>query len=390
VLQDVTEEARLREQLMERTRYAESIIDASIYRVAIIDRSQKIIAWNKRSEMITGLSKEDVIGKKFFDVLPLLQSDHEITEAIAASLEGRYIYIPPKRAAYSDGIFERFYVPLLDASGETYGVLNILHEVTDLVHKEEELSELNKILQVKNRELEQKHEEITHFSFVASHDLKEPLRKIHTFSDWLMEHETGRLSEAGKGYVERMNASVLRMELLIEDILVLTKIHSDQMKDSDVDLNAVLRKVLADMHETIRTTQAEITTDDLGFIKGNENQCFYLFKNLISNAIKFQRPGNIPHIKITISVVEGSRLGGDMSYNEFVEIGFFDNGFGFDNKYSRKIFQVFQRLHGRTEFDGTGIGLAICKKIMDNHEGIIKVESTVGEGSMFLCYFPVR
>jgi light-regulated signal transduction histidine kinase (bacteriophytochrome) len=220
--------------------------------------------------------------------------------------------------------------------------------------------------------------------------MREPLRKIHTFSDWLMEQEAPNLSEKGKNLVEKVNASVHRMEALIEDILVLTKIHSDTRKEKEVNLNSVIKEVFDDMFEQIVLTQTEVQVDALPVIKGNLNQMYYLIKNLVSNAIKFQKPGNVPKIRITSEIINGEEIGISNAYDEYVKISFIDNGFGLDKKYSKKIFQVFQRLHGKQEFEGTGIGLAVCKKIMENHNGIITVESELGKGSVFSCYFPLH
>jgi len=156
-----------------------------------------------------------------------------------------------------------------------------------------------------------------------------------------------------------------------------------------VKLNKILKWAFDDMFEQITQTQTGIHSGELPTIKGNSNQIYYLFKNLISNAIKFQKPGNTPEIKITSEIV-GGELCTPHPHNEYVKISFADNGFGFDQRYSKKIFQVFQRLHGKHEFEGTGIGLAICKKIMENHGGMIDVVSELGKGSVFSCYFPLH
>jgi light-regulated signal transduction histidine kinase (bacteriophytochrome) len=180
------------------------------------------------------------------------------------------------------------------------------------------------------------------------------------------------------------------MQILIEDILVLTKIHSDPHKREEVDLNKILKQVMDEMQDELRQTQAIIESKRLSLIKGNQNQVFYLFKNLISNAIKFQKPGNVPQLKIISEIVPGNETEIAHAHEEYLKISFTDNGFGFDKRYAKKIFQVFQRLHGKHEFEGTGIGLAICKKIMENHEGAITVESELGKGSTFNCYFPLH
>jgi len=389
ILQDITHEVQLRNQLEERTQYAETIIDASVDQIFVLDTSFRIIAWNKKSEEKTGVKKETAIGRNFFDLFPKLADDTLIHDSYQDAMAGHYVQLPPKKAIYSGGVYERFYIPLKNAEGKTHAVLTIVHDISGMVSQSEELKELNKTLKQKNKELEQKNEEITHFSFVASHDLKEPLRKIHIFSNWLLEQEAEHLTDAGKSYAAKIAEAVKRMEWLIEDILVLTKIHSDKYNKDDVDLNEVLGDVKQDMAEQLLQTKATIEAVALPQIKGNKNQVFYLFKNIISNAIKFQHPDNKPQIKITSSVVKEKEGQTDEPVHKFLKLSFADNGFGFDSKYAKKIFQVFQRLHGRYEFEGTGIGLAICKKIMDNHHGFITADSEEGKGAVFHCYFPV-
>ncbi|MFL5810662.1 MAG: PAS domain S-box protein, partial [Flavisolibacter sp.] len=384
--QDITDEITLRRKLEERTQYAESMIDSSINRMLVYDKDMNIIGWNRRSEEIMGVKKEQAIGKNVFELFPKVGEDPELKKAYEDALKGDYIYLPAKRSTYLNIYYERFFIPLKDAEGKTYAVLNTMHDVTDMVNRSKELLQLNNVLEQKNRELEQKNEEITHFAFVASHDLKEPLRKMRTFSDWILHHEN--LSETGSSFLNKLTGAVKRMDRLIEDILVLTKIHADDRRDEEVKLAVVLEDVIAEMKEDILSSQTTIESDSLPSIKGNSNQVFYLFKNLISNAIKFQNKGSIPNIKIDASVVRNESNAFN-SKDDYLCVRFVDNGFGFDVKLSRKIFQVFQRLHSRNEFEGTGMGLAICKKIMENHNGFIKVKSEEGKGSEFACYFPL-
>ena len=323
-------------------------------------------------------------------MFPGVENYPEFMDSQDRSLKGEFVHVPVVRDGYTGDYLELFYIPLINEMGETYAVVNVMHDVSDYVLNTEALSVLNKKLESKNAELEQKNEEITSFAFIASHDMKEPLRKIHTFSDWLVQQEIGMLSETGKKLVEKINFSVNRMETLIDDILVLTKIHSDTHREEDVDLNKILKQVMDEMDEQIRQTQTTINSKKLPSIKGNSNQVFYLFKNLISNAIKFQKPGSVPHITISSEVSKAGDLNLSDQHEEYVKISFEDNGFGFDQHYSKKIFQVFQRLHGKYEFEGTGIGLAICKKIMENHNGSITAESELGKGSVFNCFFPLH
>ena len=390
ILQNVTEEIQLREQLNQRTQFAETILDSSVDRITVFDHDYKFVGWNKRCEQIHGKRKEEVIGKTIFEMFPGVENYPEFINSQDQSLGGEFVHIPVVKDGYTGDYLELFYIPLKNAAGETYAVVNIMHDVSDYVLSTEALNLLNKKLESKNAELEQKNEEITSFAFVASHDMKEPLRKIHTLSDWLMQKEMGELSETGTKLVEKINSSVLRMETLIDDILVLTKIHSDTHRADDVELNNTLKQVLDEMKEEISQTQTNISAKKLPVIKGNSNQLFYLFKNLIGNAIKFQKPGSIPQVTISSEISTGTLFGINDSDEEYIKISFTDNGFGFDQRYAKKIFQVFQRLHGKYEFEGTGIGLAICKKIMENHGGMITVQSEVGQGSVFNCFFPLH
>jgi PAS domain S-box-containing protein len=392
VLQDITEEKTLARQLQERTSFAEHLIDASIDRIFAIDPHYIIRAWNRKCEEYYGYRKDAVIGRSLTEIFPRLKESSEIMEAFARAIQGEQVSLPPEQELHHNAISERFLIPIQAEEGQDSVVLCILHDVTNDYLAREELALLNRELGRKNKELQDKHEEITTFAFVSSHDLKEPLRKIHTFSDWLILHEAEGLSLTGKKMLLRMAASVKRMEQLIDDILVLTKIHSDRHKEADVSLQEVVQRVQEEMSEKIAHTGAVIDADSLPAINGNENQLFYLFKNLLSNALKFQPEGNRPHVTIRAEKVAANALPEGLPAKAdapYLVVSVTDNGIGFDKKYARKIFQVFQRLHAPHQFTGSGMGLAICRKIMENHGGFINATSEEGRGSSFCCYFPL-
>jgi PAS domain S-box-containing protein len=391
ILQDITQEVELRNQLMERTQYAEVIIDSSVDRIMLYDQQFTIVAWNSRSAELTGVSKKEAIGKNLFELFPKVRKDEQLFKAFNRALEGHYIHLPNNKSTYTDKYYERFFIPLKNEKKQTYAVLNLMHDVSDTFLQKEKLSELNMTLERKNKELEEKNEEITSFAFIASHDLKEPLRKLYTFSDWLLNRELANLSDTGKSYIKKMANSVRRMDMLIEDILVLTKIDADKKALKSIDLNAILERVTGDMKDYISKHAVEIFADPLPIIKGNDNQLYYLFKNLLSNAIKFNKADRNILIKIGSKQVGGDEIEHEKKYPDmrYHCISFEDNGLGFDPRYSKKIFQVFQRLHDPQVYEGTGMGLAICKKIMDNHNGFITADSVINQGSEFCCYFPV-
>ena len=388
---DITALEEAQKTLAERTRYAEAVIDASPDQITVFDKEKRIIAWNRKCEEAVGVKREDAIGKTISEIFPLVDGDAEFTDAQERAIGGEQVYLPQKKGFFTKGHSEWFYIPLQDERGETYAVLNVIHDVSDAVSQKKELKFLNSTLSQKNRELEQKNEDIMSFAFVASHDLKEPLRKIHTFSDWLLEKEAPNLSTGAQDYLNRICASAKRMDLLVEDILVLTKIHADKRGNKEVALDHLLSQVKHDLAAYITKIDAVISAQALPVIKGNVNQLFHLFRNIIQNAIHFASPGVPPHIDITSSVVPGDELplrGIDTAYTR---ISFKDNGIGFDQKYHRKVFQVFQQLQDRQKGSGgTGMGLAICKKIVENHGGFITVESAIGAGSVFHCFFPAE
>ncbi len=386
VLQDVTEEVHLRQELVQRSQFIETLIDHSIDRVLVIGTDNSIIAWNRRCEEVYHINREFAIGKNFFELFPKLKEDQPIKEAIEKAKGGEAVHLPLRQEIYHHGFSELFYVPLLHENGEVYAILHLLHDVSKMYGVQTELKALNKTLEEKNRELEEKAEEISSFAFIASHDLKEPLRKIHTFSDWLQNQESEKLSTTGKAYIKKIINAVRRMDTLIGDVLVLTRIDSEKSTGKTIDLNAVLERARAEMREEIDSKGVEIIAEQLPLIKGNDTQLHYLFRNLISNAIKFQPEGSAPVLRISAEQVAGEGEGA----GDFHKISFEDNGIGIEEKYFRKIFQVFQRLHGNKEFDGTGIGLAICRKVLEIHGGFMKVESTPGKGSVFHCYFPME
>jgi PAS domain S-box-containing protein len=389
IVRDVTQEKELDSELEEESRFAEVVMESSVNAIIVLDEELCIKTWNRKAEDMYNVSKQQALNHKLFDLFPKAAEDASIINCIKRALQGESMHLPAKLSVYTNRICEFFYVPLHNEQGHVYGVLNVIHDVTRSEEYASALEEMNLILHQKNLELEQRSEEIATFAFVASHDLKEPLRKMHTFSDWLLEKEAAHLTVRGKDFLGRLNRSVHRLNRLIDDILVLTKIHTDTQNQSDVNLNEIIKAVEEDLSELIHTTNASILSEPLPTITSNKNQLFYLFKNLIHNAIKFQRPGVAPLIEISANVKRNINDPLAQPKTEYLEIAVQDNGIGFDEKYVRKIFKIFQQLHGRGAYDGTGMGLAICRKIMENNKGFITAESKPGMGSVFYCYFPL-
>jgi signal transduction histidine kinase len=236
---------------------------------------------------------------------------------------------------------------------------------TDLATSNEELGRRAQELARSNAELDQ-------FASIASHDLQEPLRKVRTFTERIKEIEADALSERGLDYLERAGASAERMQHLIEDLLKLSRVATQGRPFKSVDLGVITAEVLEDLDDAVRGSGAVINVGELPKIKADRSQMRQLMQNLISNALKFTREDVTTEIDVS-ATIEG----------EMVEIVIADNGIGFDPQYSRRIFRVFERLHGRGSYPGTGIGLALCRKIAERHGGTVEAQSVPGEGSTF-------
>jgi len=247
-----------------------------------------------------------------------------------------------------------------------------------------ELTGLNELFLEKNRALQRNNEEIASFSYVASHDLQEPLRKIQSFSQLIIDKEGDTLSATAKDYFRRIKDAAARMQSLIEDLLGYAAAGAGIQKAGSADLNLVLGEVTKQLHESIKEKSAVINAGNLPVIKGNLFQLEQLFSNLISNALKYSKKDEVPVINIQAQRTKA----GDGELPGFWKIMFSDNGIGFDNGSAEKIFDIFHRLHGKSEYPGSGIGLAIAKKIADNHGGSITAEGDPGKGAVFCIYFP--
>ncbi|HEV8513272.1 MAG TPA: CheR family methyltransferase, partial [Cyclobacteriaceae bacterium] len=255
-----------------------------------------------------------------------------------------------------------------------------------------ELEKVNESLAEKNIELEKMNAELESFAYVSSHDLQEPLRKIQTFALRILETETQNLSEKGKDYFNRMQNASERMKKLIEDLLAFSRLSADDRKFETIDLSKIVTEVKIELREIIEEKNATIEAVNLGPVHVIPFQFRQLMYNLINNSLKFSNPKLPPLIVIKSVITEGAKLDGDKFLPEksYCHISVTDNGIGFDQQYKDRIFEVFQKLHGKHEYAGTGIGLAIVKKVVENHNGIITVASKLNKGATFNIYIPVE
>lgn len=272
---------------------------------------------------------------------------------------------------------------ILTDKGSAYGAQGIIRDITEIRKQELAVAENIHKLNVSN-------EALSEFAYTASHDLQEPLRKIEAFGDRLKTSLEGEVSEKSSRYLEKMLSASARMNDLIEDILKLSRLSSVSIDPERVYLQQIFQGILGDYEETITRTGAKITYD-LPEVIGSGAQLHQLFQNLLSNALKFILKDTEPIVEVRYQKAGREALkdlGLDRRKSYYV-ITFSDNGIGFEQQFENKIFAPFKRLYGRSEFPGTGIGLAIVKKVVENHGGAIRVQSAENQGTTFYIYLPV-
>ncbi len=253
-----------------------------------------------------------------------------------------------------------------------------------------ELLESNKSLAEKIDELQQMNKDLESFAYVSSHDLQEPLRKIQTFADRILETEHQNLSSHGQDYFSRIQESAKRMQTLIEDLLAYSRTSSSARKFVKTDLNSIIEEVKAELKETILEKHAIVTFTDVCEANIIPFQFRQLLYNIISNALKFSKPDTPPSIVIKSKTAKGHKLENKnlSPEKEYCHITISDNGIGFEPEFKDRIFEIFQRLHGKNDYEGTGIGLAIVKKIVENHHGVITATGAPDEGARFDIFIP--
>jgi len=345
---------------------------------------------NKAELQLVGRSANELIGKRLRTLFPSHDGQQlfEKMVSVAETGQGQEWLLP----YFSDGIQGWFQASLV-THGEQ--ILFTFLDVTELKRQQQ-------ALEVANMELRHSNDNLQQFAYIASHDLQEPLRKIQAFGDIIATRNAHVLDDSTKDMLTRMQESATRMSWLIRDLLDYSRITTHRRSFLPVHLPDLLNEVLSDLFVVVHESKARVTWDPLPTIVGEKNQLYQLFQNLLSNAIKFRPDGVSPQVHLTARTVSIREMppaliekslailtmddGSDM---QFHEISVTDNGIGFEEHYLDRIFQVFQRLHGRGKYPGTGIGLAICRKVIETHRGLLTATSQPGEGSTFRVYLPV-
>jgi len=367
---------RLAERLRDTEELFQSWFDDAPVACHEIDRDGIVLRVNLAESDLLGFESAEMLGRHIWDFMSLEESEKS-REWVRQLVTGSRPPLPFEREyTRRDGTrltIEIHPKLIRDAGGNVSGIRSFMLDVTARKRAEESLQEQAEKLARSNDELEQ-------FAYVASHDLQEPLRKIQAFGDRLKMKCGAELNEEAQDYLRRMQNAAARMQTLIQDLLALSRVSSQGQPFAPVHLGEVVRLVISDLEIRIEQLGARIEVDALPVVVGDRVQLAQLLQNLIGNALKFSRPGQPPLVKVF------SQTPGD--HGDVCHIFIDDQGIGFDERYLDRIFQVFQRLHGRSEYDGTGIGLAICRKIVDRHYGTITARSTPGKGSTFIVTLP--
>ncbi|MBO0939490.1 PAS domain-containing protein [Fibrella sp. HMF5335] len=322
---------------------------------------------------------DSVAQSTHLDDLPILQS------AINQALAGENVEMKYRRYdKFGREIFIHTIGRIIrNEQEQPVGVFGIDMNITKQQQQEAELLTLNRQLEAKNRELERRNNELNAFTYMASHDLQEPLRKIKTFNEMILAGQADNLTEQGREFFRRSVVATERMQALIRDLIAFAHLNEDVNPPQPTDLAQLLTDVTGDLRDEITQKQAVIESGPLPTLPVVGFMFRQLFENMLNNALKYSDAAKPPLIQLNYEQVT---VGEDPMHQLTIS----DNGIGFDPVYNKRVLGLFQRLHGRTTYSGTGIGLAICQRVMQNHSGTIEAHGKPGEGATFIMRWPIR
>jgi len=349
------------------------LLEAAPDAMVVVNQAGKIVLLNLQAETQFGYRRDELLGQKMSNIVPsgfperLVADSLRSAEDALAQQIGTGIELTARRKDGSEFPIEIMLSPLKSADGVL--VTAAIRDITARKNSEAQLLE-------KVKELNRSNEELQQFAYIASHDLQEPLRMVASYTALLARRYKGKLDSDADDFIAFAVDGASRMQLLIRDLLAYSRVGSKGKELVDTSSAEALQHAIHNLRGAIEGSSALVTHDALPSVMADEMQLTQLFQNLVGNAIKYRRAG-VPRVHITAVPNDANKWMFSVQ----------DNGLGIESQFFEKIFGVFQRLHKREEFDGTGIGLAICKKIVERHGGTISVESTFGEGSTF--YFPL-
>ncbi|HEV7378149.1 MAG TPA: PAS domain-containing protein [Dyadobacter sp.] len=418
---DVTEEVLAKQRIEEGKEFLAGAVELAEMAVWSFDIKANRFNFSPRFRSWLGFSEDTQSVEDTYDALPdafrdivalklqdamrpgssgIYQNEHPVINKLTG--QQRIIHAQAKVFFDEDGKPAQLSGTAIDVTAQrelqAYMEFQIQERTEELAASNEELAATNEEFAATNEDLAdannmliRSNQNLEQFAYVASHDLQEPLRKIRQFGDLLSQHYENP-SPSAKMYLERMQSAASRMSVLIEDLLTFARISSHKEELKPVHLENVIQNVLSDLELRVLETNAIIEISPLPVVYGDQGQLEQLFMNLLSNSLKFIRDSVTPQVSIRYELIPHTQLPFGVKplkwAAQYHRIECSDNGFGFDQKYSERIFQVFQRLHGRSEYSGTGIGLAICEKVVTSHGGAITASSENANGAKFTVYLP--
>jgi signal transduction histidine kinase len=386
---ETTESVKDKRRIEEATQFLQEVINGSHTGILVIspvyNEKKEIIDFrfksaNKTLSSLVNQEPEALIGQLHSKWLPEYKNNGAFEAFRKISETGSELHFENH---YANENNDRW----MDVSGRKIGddVLVSFHEFTPL-------KKLQLQLEATINELKNSNERLSQFTHVASHDLKEPLRKIIMYSNLMEQRYANNLEDGALTFLKKIQQTSYRMQALINDLLTYAQINTKPVSFKQVALDVLIQNVLTDLEATIQEKGAVVDVVPLPTLKGDEGQLSQLFQNLISNALKFHKKGKVPKVRIKAALVSRKQLpvkaGTSANAANYYCISVADDGIGFSKEYEEKIFQLFQRLHSNEQYEGTGIGLAIASKVVENHQGFITTESEVGRGATFHVYLP--
>jgi PAS domain S-box-containing protein len=368
-LRDISVRKEAEQHLAQMEGKYRGLLEAAPDAMVVVNQHGEIVLLNLQAEKRFGYRRDELLGQKVKNIIPegfaerLIADDLRSAEDALAQQIGTGIELTGRRKDGSEFPIEIMLSPLESAEG-----ILVTAAIRDIsVRKEAEANLLQKV-----EELNRSNEELGEFAYAASHDLQEPLRMVASYTQLLSRRYKGKLDSDADEFIAFAVDGASRMQRLIQDLLAYSRVGTKVKNLLDTSSEEALQQALVNLRGAIEENGALVTHDPLPTVRADEMQLIQLFQNLVGNAIKYQSPG-VPQVRISAA------KNGEKKWLFSVQ----DNGLGIDSQYFEKIFGMFQRLHKRQEFAGTGIGLAICKKIVERHGGSISVESQPGRGSTF-------
>jgi PAS domain S-box-containing protein len=366
--------------------YHKMVEEVEDYAILMLDSNGIIRNWNKGAEKIKGYTEEEIVGNHFRIFYTPEDQAAGLPEKLVdeAVRNGKAVHEGWRVRKNGTTFWGSIVITALhDNDGGILGFSKVTRDLTERKLAEDKLVQYARLLEAQNKELQQ-------FAYAAAHDMKEPLRKVQFYYSAILEEGTGGLSDKQQAYLQRSSEAAARMQRLIEDLLAYTNVAEPGAQFEPIDLCAMVAEVAVFYQEALEMAGGTVVVSALPMVKGIPFHMHQLLVNLLGNAIKYRHQGRPLKIEVTGSVVNSPGLGEAETYlpKRFLKITLKDNGIGFETKHAERIFDMFERLHGRGAYEGTGIGLSICRRIMDNHKGYIQAKGYPGEGAVFELFFP--